>query len=490
MAANIDPLSEWRIVIKAMGGAVGNGSMQLSFTEPTNIYSLTPEGIIDSSMLPGSRHEQAPAGGPYTVVRAIIPFDPVYETGGTFWLLQSGPYAGWYVSAWSNTLSDDFGPYGGIETEAGFDRGPGATLGTIYKPAAHLSGASINYNAPGELHFTLLVDDPYIGLPVPKETHYAVEIEENGSWVERFSGLIWDVDATETEAVFYGIDYLGLYQYVVDERFDPDEPEVPVPVGSKYVNKDMRQIVTLALTYARDKTDSPVGFIKIGDIPLAMRDAGKIDAIYSTLTNVLDFVVGIIQSHREGSGIYTRISVVNDGGWKVVVENDPGEWREDLTLEYGELAQGYRIMKFGPQWATRANVVARDRDGIKVSFKTEVGGASETKYGNINMAAAIVETKDKKDLQRRAKQMAMDAAAMPRKIGVGLKLGSWSPLWEFNICDTIQVDIAHGAVDTMTWNPNGYWVIVGCSWETYDDGHWITNVSLIPDHIQGGCGCS
>jgi hypothetical protein len=240
MSPVVDPLAEWRILIKAMGGPTGEISpYTVQINQPTNRYSRTTKGLISPSPMP--RLKIAP-GGPYTVTQITVPYDPEYGTGGSFWRMTSGPYVGWLLSAWTNTLSDDFGPYGNITISqaSNYDRGPGETLATIYKPNAHLAGASLNYNSPGEMHLTMLVDDPLVRIPKPKRTHYAIEFWNGLDWEEIFAGMVWDMDATDTEVIYYGIDYLGLFQCVVDERFSPDGVDTLEPVGSKYSSKSTK----------------------------------------------------------------------------------------------------------------------------------------------------------------------------------------------------------------------------------------------------------
>lgn len=499
----INPLADWRILIKGMGGAVGPPTPKtVTINTPTNIYSTTSTGIIDSSNLPESAFPKIPAGGTYHIAQVTIPYDPIYGTGGSFYQIVDGAYAGKLISKWTNTLSDDFGAYGNITVASapGFNRGPGATLATIYRPAAHLAGASLNYNAAGELHFTLLVDDPNINVPKPKKTHYAVEFYDTDSstWVEVFAGLIWDMDATDTEVVFYGLDYLGLFQFVIDDRFSTTG-NIDMPVekgGSKYVKWTIRQIISEQLKRAISQPDSLVGFIEFGSVD---SDLGKfrISAIYSTFRQTFDFCLGLINSYRAGSGKYTRMVVLKEGTKYVVrVVKDPGVGRDNLLIRYGQLAQGYRAIPFSDGWGTRVGLIGQDKTGSKVTYKAVAGATLEDEYGRVATPAVTVQTQDDNDLLRRANQAAVDAAALGRQISVGLKLGSFRPLEGYDLCDWVPVDIDHGAVHTMSWGSDefgaelvdgtgtpissGYWVITGLTWETYDDGHWETRLSLYP----------
>jgi hypothetical protein len=496
MSPVVNPLAEWRLLIKGMGGPTGNISpYTVQIVQPTNRYSRTTEGIISPVPMP---RLQIQPGGPYTVAPITVPYDPEYGTGGSFWRMLDGPYPGWLLSKWTNTLSDDFGPYGQITiTQAvDYDRGPGQTLATIYHPNAHVAGASLSYNSPGELHFTLLVDDPLVRIPQPKRTHYAVEFWTGSAWEEIFAGLVWDMDATDTEVVFYGIDYLGLFQYIVDERFFPTSPDKGEPTGSYYVQQSTKYVCEKLLQYAIDATDSMVGFIQLGEIAGEM-DLHPLWSYSSTFSNILDAVVGLIDSHRAGTGIQTRVQVVKVGTvYRVQIVNDPGQARDDLLLQYreGGLVQGYRVIPFGEQWASRVNVIGRDLYGKKVNFETASGVADQVEWGRVTQTPVVLETKDREDLIRRAHQAAVDASAMGRKISVGLRTGSYRPLEGFDICDWVPVDINHGGVNTLemdshVWGQegedpsemaSGYWTIRGVTWESFDDGHWVTGLSLFP----------
>ena len=514
--AVINPLAAWRILIKGMAGGDAE-TTGLTIEDGTLLWHTGTTGVI----MPPTEH--ATTGGTYTYESVMLhlntysdfPLDQAnawYPNGGSFYKITSGPYTGKYVYKWSTERG--YGNITAVAAGAGTGseaRGPGATLATIYRPAAHLAGASLNYNAPGEMHFTLLVDDPNILVPKPKKTHYAIEFETSpGSdvWVEVFAGLIWDMDATDTETVFYGIDYLACLKLVIDERFDPAAPQKPVEKGGSYYvlkpgGHTIKWIIREQLYYALNLENSPVGFIKYGSIPDAL-DKFKIWGIYSTFQNSLDFIIGLINSYRAGSGKYTRLEVVRvtddprwpGGTYKFRVVNDPGEARPELGLAYGSLAQGYRVVPFGSNWGTRVHLIGRDKDGKKVTYSTEHGATLESEWGRVSTPAVIVETEDQNDLTRRTKQAAVDAAALGRQIGVGLKLGSYRPLEGYDLCDWVPVDIEHGSVNTLAWGSDsfgaelvdgsgvpvssGMWTIIGLSWESYDDGHWMTNVQLWP----------
>lgn len=485
--AKIDPLADWRVLIKAMGGPGGKGGRtELEVNATTQLWSRTTTGIIS---WPSTRN--AAPGGPYWVNPIVVPFDPIHQTGGSFYELKEGPDAGFLVSFHTNALG-----YGDISTAQGdFNRGPGETLATIYHPNPHTTGASKHYNAGGEFHMSLLVDDPNILVPLPKQTHYAVEffdIDAN-AWVEVFAGMIWDMDANEKEVIFYGIDYLALYQFVVDSRFNVAEPDAEAPTGSKYNDQTISAIIQDELQYAHDQTDSMVGWIDIG--PIATMPINL--SIYATFVDVLSFVKGLLDSWRAGSGKFSEIAVVKtgDGTYSVQTYDDPGVARDNLLLQYGNLVQAYRVIPFGKTWYDRVNVIGRDLFGVKAQFKSLNSSLSQSTWGQIAGPPIYFDALDDNDILRRALQASIDASRLGKQIGVDTRLGSWRPWEGYNLLDRVPIDINHGAVQTKNYgndifgadpagDPSGvlasYWAIIGLLWEAYDDGHWVTTPLLWP----------
>jgi hypothetical protein len=486
----VNPDEPWRLLIKAMGGVTGPpGPMQITFNATTKLWSRTAAGIIS---YPSTVNHAA--GGPYVVTQAITKYDPINKTGVTFYELKTGPNVGLLVSNWTNSLG-----YGDITVAkaSNFDRGPGAVLLTLEQPAAHLCGASLNWNAAGEMHFTMLVDDPNILIPVPKQTHYAIEFFRGGVWQEVFAGMIWDMDATDTEVVFKGEDYLGLYRFCFDERFVLKNSKNPPPLGCFYSKQTISSIITQQLNYSRDQPDSIVSFIGVGSI-----NAGtQITTVWSAAVNTLTFCLGLINSARAGTGKQTRIHVVKTTGgtYQVVVDNDPGVERPDLLLEYapGGLVQGYHIIKFGANWADRVYMIGKAADNTTSYIAAQDAATDQVQWGRIEQAATVVEgIYDISDLRRRALQAAVDASRLGKQVSVGLKVGSFAPLEDWDLCDLVPVSIVHGAVNTNEWGGGnlaetdptvdpgnmsaGLWQILGMVWESYDDGHWMTALNLLP----------
>ncbi len=356
-------------------------------------------------------------------------------------------------------------------------RGPGNVVGILEN--AKSVGASIVYNSPGEAHFTIPVDHPFISVIEPKQVHYGIDFYTGDGWRETYAGLVWDYDATETSVVYPCIDYLALYDLVSDERYFPSDPDRSYTKGgSKYVNVSIRTVVLDQLNRAKSLANSPVGFITVGTVD-AMNE---LVTIWSTMQPVLSFVGGLLDSHRQGTGKKTRIQVrrTTGGGYEVIVQDDPGQIRENLRLQYGEIVQGYRVIPFGPDWASIVHGIGRTREGIRVLYKTASAPGIDPKvWGRIAKAIIIDNVSDEKDLERRTKQAAIQAGKLGKGMALALRHGFLKPRDGYDICDVFPIKIAHGAVDTDAFG-SGYWVCVAVTWEAGDDASSSVVPTLMP----------
>lgn len=377
--------------------------------------------------------------------------------------------------------------YGGVTILIGRhapDRGPNDVVAVLYD--AKSVGASRMYNAPGEIHFTLPIDHPQLGELEPKQRHYALEFYTGDGWRETTAGLLWDVDATERDAVFTGLDYLACYNLFVDDRWKQKDPNAAWNKGgSYYTGQTIRTIVIDQLQRAHDKPNSPVNFISIGAIATMNEKPG----IYSTFRNTLEFISGLLDSHRAGHGKKTRISVVGNfaSGYSVQVVDDPGVDRPDMTMRYGELVQGYRVIMFGKQWASILAAVGRTRDGANVTYThSSAPGIDPAVWGAIEQVQLFDGAEDLTDLTRRAAQAALVYGKLGHSVGMGLRTGLLLPEFGWQITDSLPVKIVHGAIDTTRFSETGMWTIYGWVWEAADNGAQDLVLSLLPKEDQTG----
>jgi hypothetical protein len=361
-----------------------------------------------------------------------------------------------------------------LRTMAG-NRGPGSIVAVI-NDAANI-GASTYYNSPGEMYFTLPIDHPQAGEVEPWRRHYAVQENVRGVWKQRYEGLIVDFDANDTDVVFYGMDYLGLLDKVIDGRFVVGEPDAPPPEGSKHVDKAISSIIKDLIDYARNKTNSPVGFIPRGSFDTFSE---KI-TIHSTLAAVGAFVQGLIESHRQGTGKRSRLYVRRDSAtaFKFVLSNNPGTNRKGIRLTYGGMVQGFNIIGFG-DFASRAYGIGRTLKGSELFYKVAgAPGTSPSHYGSIETVDFYDNVHDKNDLLRRVKQRAASMGRVGKRVAIGLKVDGLHPFDGFDIADSVIVDIKRGVIDTMRYG-SGYWMIHGVEWRVFPDGHDELTLVVLP----------
>lgn len=363
-------------------------------------------------------------------------------------------------------------------------RGPGNILAVIDN--AKSSGAAIAYNSPGEFHFTLPHTHPQITVINPWQVHYGLDFYTGDGWKETFSGLIFDFDAIDSmsgDIIFKGIDYLGLLDLVLDERYDPSQPDRAYNKGgSYYSNQTIRTVVVDQLTRASALSNSPVGFITLGSIATMNEKV----SIYSTMQPVLGFIGGLLDSHRAGTQKKTRIQVkrTTTGGYQFVVTDDPGTTRDNLRLAYGELVQGYHVIPFGKTWASVMHGIGRTREGIRVLYKTQAApGVDQTVWGRIARAVMMDNVSDETDLIRRLSRAAIKASKVGQQIGIAIRNGLIQPLSGFDICDDFPVTILDGPIDTDNFG-SGYWTVYALAWEAQDDGSAAVIPTLLPRDDQ------
>lgn len=404
----------------------------------------------------------------YATIVLTADFNP---DPGSYDAVQINPTAPWRVLIRNLFQADGVTPTVG--------RGPGQLV-AVFEEAKNV-GASLVYNSPGEMHFTLLKDDQQLAAVQPKQTHYAIEFYSGDGWQEKYAGVIWDVDATETDVVFKGIDYLALYDTIVDERYDPLKPNKSYKSnGSYYSQVTIRNVVIDQLNYAKKQPDGWVGFIAIG----AIATMSEKISIYSTMQPTLAFIAGLLDSHRQGQGIRTRMKVVKTttGTYQLQIIDAPGTIRSDLALYYGELVQGYRVIIFGQDWANVQLVVGRNRDGVKVVYNTIKGKTfqpSTSLYGRVATVAVMDGVEDQADLNRRGLQAAMQSAKLGKNIAIGIRTTFLQPLKGWDVCDIFPVKILDGAVNTDAYG-SGYWAAYACAWEATDIGQQSVIITLLP----------
>jgi hypothetical protein len=369
------------------------------------------------------------------------------------------------------------------------DRAPGYPV-AIIEDASNV-GASEMYNDGGEFYFSLPAVHPQVSVIEPYQVHYSLEVFRGESWREIAAGYITDFDATDTDVVFYGQDYMAILGRQVDERFNQrkvsDAEAVLWPDrggGSKYVNRSIKEIIQDQLDRSIHDTGSPLAFFTRAGLPPMPDNI----SIFVSFKERLPFIAGLIDSHRQGTNKRTRLYARNTGPGKYqwVVKDAPGKDRPNLRMEYGGLVQGFRVVPFG-DFATRLNAIGRLYNSSRMVYSVkhaptpegEDAGWYEETYGRFAKATIYEDITDEDDLRRRAAQAANRISRVGKQLALNLRPGSFGIKDGWDICDNILVDIRRGVVQTTRMG-SGYWTIWGWSWELRPNGQERVTLSVLP----------
>jgi hypothetical protein len=300
-----------------------------------------------------------------------------------------------------------------------------------------------------------------------------------------FEGLITDMDATEDEVVFYGLDYMGLLSKSIETAFyDWDAPEKDITEGgAKYIDKQISYIIKDQLIRGKAETNAPMGFIDVEGqgANTLLEPINERVSIHAEFRERLSFILGLIQSAKQGTGKRSRLYVerLADGTYRWRYKNNAGIDRDNLRLKYGELVQGFRLVLLG-DWAAKVYGVGRITNEIKLRFKSGTAPGIDTAiWGNVAMAAIWQDLIDENDLARRVKQMALELGKFGKSVALGLRVSGLEPLDGYDLMDNIPVEIVRGAVDTTRYG-SGYWTILGTEYRLSPDGHEELTLAIKP----------
>lgn len=357
----------------------------------------------------------------------------------------------------------------------GANRGPGTVKAIIED--AHNVGFSAITNEPGEFFFTLTALHPQAGECEPFQRHYALQMYRNGAWKDIANGLLTDFDAGEDDVIVYGLDYLGMLSRSIDTRFPPPGTNLNASHnqgGAKYKNKTISHIITDQLTEAKNDTDAPLSFFNLGTIHTLSTKV----SIYSSFKQRLDFIRGLLDSHRQGSGKRTRLKARKDPSqndrWEWDLRNQPGVDRDNLRLEYGSVLQGFRVIAMGEDYATRTHGVGTEPDDVKPKYFVwpPVGDSDflTQTFGNLQRVEVWPDLVDRNDLKRRVKQLRKEDSKVGKRVRLAIKVHSMQPFDGYDLTDNFPLDIDRGLVETDRYG-SGYWTIWGVEWRLFPDGH-------------------
>lgn len=419
----------------------------------------------------------------------IAPGDIVVTKAGNVWEVTfAGAWAGRNVPLieWVNT---ELLLPAAARVQVESNRSPGVPI-AIIEDAANM-GVSEMYNSGGEFFFSIPATHPQIAVIEPYQVYWALEHYRGEGWKELNGGLIVDFDSTPDDAIFYGIDWLAMLDRMVDERFNPttspDAAAVLYPAvgsGSKYVNKTIKQIVTDQLQRAINGPNSPLRFFTLGNID----DMNETVTIFSTFKQRGPFIAGLIESHKAGTGKRTRLRVRKavTGTYSFEVVDNPGKDRDNIRVEYGGLAQSFRVIPFG-DFATRVHGIGRAFNQLKVEHfisDAPVPAGRETdylesRYGRWPIANIWQDITDLNDLKRRVRQLSRSTAKVGKHLALALRVHALSPKDGWDVCDSLLIDIDRGIVDTAAMG-SGYWTIWGWTWVLKPTGEEQLTLSIKP----------
>ena len=371
------------------------------------------------------------------------------------------------------------------------NRRPKDVVGII-EDAANI-GVSWYANAPGQLYFTLPVTHPQIGVAEPLVTHYQVQQFRRGRWKMLAAGLLYDFDARENDAIFFGMDYLGLLSWSIEAAKQPSNnhkkkmgTKVSSLSGSRYFKKTIKYIIKDQLRRARyQDSNSPVKFIShslgiIGDFSTKV-------TIYASYAQRLDFIRGLIDSHKGaiatgGGERRSRLRVryrKDKHQWVFDALDAVGSDRDNIRLMYGSVLQGYNVIAMG-EYANLIYGSGHEPNKLKPHFaKASAPGVSQSDWGSIGSARFWPNITDNQDLNRRSRAEAIKASRIGKKVALGIRvhgLGIWDG---YEILDNLPIDIDDGAVDTGNYG-SGYWTIWGGEYRVFPDGHDETTLIVRP----------
>ena len=367
----------------------------------------------------------------------------------------------------------------------GTSRGPGTLIGYVDDPIN--LGATRYLNGGGEMYFSLPALHPYCPAIEPHQVHYQVQQYYGDRYRSIFSGLITDFDADPDTVTFYGTDYLGLLQTAVDERFDPKNAEKAADNagggGSKYINQSIDTVIKDQLLHHKNKVpNSPVAFIAIAP-PTRFAALTEKVTIYSTYSEALPFILGLLDSHKQGTGAQIRFwdrALTDDYKtfeWALV--DNWGKDRKNIRLEYGGLLNDFQVIALG-DFGTQVLAIGQKRGEVKVYRASGKVLLPEAKWGRRVKTRFYQDIIDQADLNRRAAEATAELSKVGKRMALAIKADSLQPFDGWDLGDRIAIDIKRGVVDTALYGSGGMWTILGVEWRYDPDGHTDLTLTISP----------
>jgi hypothetical protein len=354
-------------------------------------------------------------------------------------------------------------------------------LGTNHGPAS-LASATISdpdeigfaqyANEPGEIYFTLPWNSSANSRLLPLQTHVEIQrwSESSGNaWTTLGWGLLDDYDASDRDTVWYGSDYLSLF----DGSLTAIDASYSTTIHS-IINAEalaaIRQSGTTAIS-----PNSRLGFITIGNIGTTSTTA----ALKSAYQGRLSFMRTACQVLQAGTSTRPIMSI-STPSWSAPnftfdFYANKGTDQLAINLEYGALANGYRVRGGYGSVATHIKAIGQKLDGANIMYSSQTSLAAAT-YGIIESPRVFTALPDQTALDNLTVTEAKRMAQINRDLALSIRSSTLPPLQGWAIGDSVPVTIKRGPVSI----DHALYTIWGYEWIGHRNGSETTRLILQP----------
>lgn len=325
--------------------------------------------------------------------------------------------------------------------------GPGSLRAII--DDARSIGVSAHANDTGEMFFTLPHTHDALSEVVPRQRHYRVGRWNGSQYVTMGSGIVEDYEANKDDVVVYGHDYMGLLEGTITGS------------NTSYTTASLGAIVSSQLTDAIAESNSRLAFTTVGTI-----DTTSVTAtLLTSYERRLDFIRNVAEVSMSDRSVRTMLTIPRDPPWQWTFEENRGQDRPDVRLEYGGLVSDFLYTPGFRDFATRVYAIGIKREGASILFSTQTYG-DETTYGRIAKPTLHNDMVDQASLDRIAKRDARRAGTLSRSASLVLRAGSIAPWTTWELGDSVRVIVNRGNLVSI----NGLYTIWGLEWVVPPNG--------------------
>ena len=328
-------------------------------------------------------------------------------------------------------------------------------------------GCSEYVNQGGEFFMTLPWNHPLIDEIVPLERHYRVQRYNDrlAAYQDIFVGLIDDFDANDKEVIVYGSDYLSLLNGSITGS------------NTSYASATVGAIISAQLSSARAETDSRTAFVAVGSIDATTT---TIPLALSSFQSRLEFIASVVDIHTANSSARAQVflnSRTSVGAFQWDFNQNRGQDRTSIRLDYGGLVQGFRYIPGFADVATHIYGIGVKREGATILYSTQSYLASAT-YGRIAQPRLYQDIVDQTALDKRSQRDARRAAVVGKRLSLALRSNQLAPYDGYDLCDSLPVEISRGLT-----NINSLYTLWGLEWIGKRNGSEDLFLDLLPKEI-------